>query len=87
VASVREKRVFNGHLKIEKMKRQARNKYSMHVFIKYFYCFILFAALYLSFNSVSARTGEGVAKLKEGRRAKGEGEVENWEKCEQIFYG
>jgi len=31
--------------------------------------------------------GEGVVKLKEGRRAKREGGVENWEKCEHILYG
>ena len=56
-----------GHLKVIlspsscardlKIKRQTRNDYSMHVFLKSFYLSIVFAALEECFISVSARTG------------------------------
>ena len=65
VVSVRRK----GHLRVilslsscinnRKIKRQARNRYSMHIFLKEVLLSIVFAALYLSSDSVSAWTGGG----------------------------
>ena len=47
----------------------------------------MLAALYLSSNSVSARTRGEVVKQKVDRRGQGEGEGCKLEKCVDIFYG
>ena len=57
-------------LKIENRGKQERSSAFMS-FSKSFYFSIVFAALYLSSNSVLAQTGEGVAKQKAVRRGQG----------------
>ena len=55
------------------IKRQARYKYSMHVFFKSFNLFIVFAALYLSSNSVSTGTKGGGLLIRKGTDLNKEG--------------
>ena len=81
MVSEREKKAFKGHfidhqlpvLNIEKQSGKQEISTVRMSFSKIFYFCIILAALYLSSNSVSARTGGGVLLRKSGQARKGGG--------------
>ena len=72
-------------LKIEKQKGQ-QEKSTICISFSKTLLFNSFAALYMSSNSVSARTGGGDVKQHLDMRGKGKEGVENWLKCADIIY-